>query len=174
MAKCPACDANLERKEIEKVTMDICAGCGGVWFGPGQFGELIKDHQVPALEEADPLQASEEPVHAPTFCIGCGQRLMKAAHGTSLTIFVYRCIACGGTFLPHDQLVPLHNFEEKRAKSYLYTQETRDRMPQVVREALAMLDAEANVGAIKTERLLQRIAYSNNLASSWGSGRFRL
>lgn len=48
--KCPRCAGTLAHRSVEKVTMDVCTSCGGVWLDPGELemvlhlpkGELIR------------------------------------------------------------------------------------------------------------------------------------
>ena len=40
--KCPRCDGRLMTTTFEKVELDICDKCGGVWLDSGELAELTK------------------------------------------------------------------------------------------------------------------------------------
>lgn len=40
--KCPKCGGTLEEKELEKVKIDVCSKCEGIWFDKGELELLIK------------------------------------------------------------------------------------------------------------------------------------
>ncbi len=40
--KCPRCDGSLAETTIEKVVIDMCDKCGGVWLDSGELEQLTK------------------------------------------------------------------------------------------------------------------------------------
>jgi uncharacterized protein len=40
--KCPRCDGSLKETTIEKVVIDMCDKCGGVWLDSGELEQLTK------------------------------------------------------------------------------------------------------------------------------------
>lgn len=40
--RCPRCDGHLKESQMEKVTVDICDKCGGMWLDSGEFEQLNK------------------------------------------------------------------------------------------------------------------------------------
>ena len=40
--KCPRCDGSLRETSIEKVAIDTCDKCGGVWLDSGELEQLTK------------------------------------------------------------------------------------------------------------------------------------
>ena len=44
--KCPKCDGSLVETDFEKIKIDVCNKCSGVWFDAGEFVHV-------AEEEAD-------------------------------------------------------------------------------------------------------------------------
>lgn len=39
--KCPRCDGNLDERERQGVTVDVCPGCRGVWLDRGELEKLL-------------------------------------------------------------------------------------------------------------------------------------
>ena len=42
---CPKCGSGLEEAVMERVTVDICPGCHGVWLDEGELDKLIAGHK---------------------------------------------------------------------------------------------------------------------------------
>ncbi|MBA3805728.1 MAG: zf-TFIIB domain-containing protein [Acidobacteria bacterium] len=40
--QCPKCDGTLEGVVVEKVEIDVCNACGGVWLDAGELEQLSK------------------------------------------------------------------------------------------------------------------------------------
>lgn len=38
---CPKCDGRLIETEFEKIKIDQCSRCGGVWLDPGELQQLM-------------------------------------------------------------------------------------------------------------------------------------
>ena len=38
--QCPACQHETNDKTAGDVTVDVCSGCGGMWFGPFELRKL--------------------------------------------------------------------------------------------------------------------------------------
>lgn len=41
--KCPKCNGNLSERTYEKVNIDQCADCGGIWLDKGELEQLTGD-----------------------------------------------------------------------------------------------------------------------------------
>ena len=46
--RCPKCGQELREKEYDKVTIDQCEGCGGVWLDAGEM-EILQKSQSSGL-----------------------------------------------------------------------------------------------------------------------------
>ena len=40
--RCPRCDGNLKESEYEKVLIDTCDKCGGVWLDSGELAQVTQ------------------------------------------------------------------------------------------------------------------------------------
>jgi hypothetical protein len=38
---CPKCDGTLHETDYEKVKIDVCDKCGGVWFDAGELAQVV-------------------------------------------------------------------------------------------------------------------------------------
>ena len=39
--KCPKCDGTLIEADFEKIKIDVCDKCSGVWLDPGELTQII-------------------------------------------------------------------------------------------------------------------------------------
>ena len=39
--RCPKCGASLKERSFQKILVDQCAGCGGIWLDPGEIEEIV-------------------------------------------------------------------------------------------------------------------------------------
>lgn len=42
--KCPKCDGTLVETDFEKIKIDVCNKCTGVWLDPGELTQVV-DHE---------------------------------------------------------------------------------------------------------------------------------
>lgn len=42
--KCPRCDGTLVETDFEKIKIDVCNKCTGVWLDPGELTQVV-DHE---------------------------------------------------------------------------------------------------------------------------------
>jgi Zn-finger nucleic acid-binding protein len=40
--QCPRCDGHLKEHKFEKVMIDMCDKCGGIWLDSGELEQLLK------------------------------------------------------------------------------------------------------------------------------------
>ena len=43
--RCPKCGEPLKERTFQKVLVDQCAGCGGIWLDPGEMEEIAGREQ---------------------------------------------------------------------------------------------------------------------------------
>jgi len=39
--KCPKCDGNLVESDYEKIKIDVCENCAGVWLDAGELAQIV-------------------------------------------------------------------------------------------------------------------------------------
>lgn len=42
LLKCPRCNLNMEKLKKEKVILDVCNKCNGMWLDKGEIEKLVK------------------------------------------------------------------------------------------------------------------------------------
>ena len=40
--KCPKCGESLHERSFQKIEIDQCAGCGGIWLDPGELEQVAE------------------------------------------------------------------------------------------------------------------------------------
>lgn len=40
--RCPKCGAPLKERSFQKIAVDQCTGCGGIWLDPGELEQIAK------------------------------------------------------------------------------------------------------------------------------------
>jgi len=103
---CPSCTSKLLPDTRWRIPVDVCSGCGAIWFDAGEFG--------PYLLHADQrVRATSNPVFRPTrqtrrlSCPTC--RLETLTSWEARGIDVLACSRCRGVLLPVSQVRALRN-----------------------------------------------------------------
>ena len=92
--KCPACSSLMIVVEHEKIELDYCVNCSGVWFDAGELELLLETMQ---LEETslslDNILTSPEAksTEKKRRCPICGQKMKKATVGHKPEVFIDAC-----------------------------------------------------------------------------------
>ena len=92
--KCPACSSLMIVVEHEKVELDYCLNCAGVWFDAGELELLLETMQ---LEETglslDSILTTPEAksVEKKRRCPRCGRRMKKATLGHEPEVVIDAC-----------------------------------------------------------------------------------
>jgi len=91
---CPACKGVVVVVEYEKIELDYCTQCSGVWFDSGELellverlhldGTGLKPEEISALAEKD---VHEKPRRCPI----CGRRMKKVVLGSEPEVLVDVC-----------------------------------------------------------------------------------
>jgi Zn-finger nucleic acid-binding protein len=107
---CPACERRLTAGSLGFATVDLCQGCGGVWFGVQALRELLGagSGELRRLYEqvsgTDSTAPSEELVGACPHCAASLERLAVPEFADSL---VLACIPCRGFWFTRTSLARL-------------------------------------------------------------------
>ncbi len=100
---CPHCDAEpLVALEYERVEVDYCAKCRGVWLDAGELELLYGDANAARdfLESRNPVPRGEKPRRCPE----CGARMVKEATEGDRPVTVDRCTKGHGLWLDRGEL----------------------------------------------------------------------
>ncbi len=86
---CPACREEMIVVEYQKIELDICASCGGVWFDKEELGLLLGTLQLEADELGRALtKKTEEKTRKCPYCRG---RMAKVLVGPGEGVMIDRC-----------------------------------------------------------------------------------
>jgi Zn-finger nucleic acid-binding protein len=107
---CPKCADTLhEVDSYERVTLDFCGGCKGIFFDAGEvamYFELSSD-----LPQLDGSRAESKPTQLP--CPKCGGRFEELRFGAPDPLVVDRCNGCGGVWLDRGEVPRLEALSAK-------------------------------------------------------------
>ncbi len=86
---CPVCKVPTFVVEYDKIELDLCSRCNGVWFDRGELALLLGDDGLVKLNKA----TTDEKLRA---CPLCGQAMDKVNIGTDSRVLIDTCPAeCG-------------------------------------------------------------------------------
>lgn len=79
--KCPVCNIDMIVVEYNKIELDYCMRCAGVWFDSGELNLLLE--KVPGKEASLTLVSQAKAAETRRKCPICSQKLDKGDHGRS-------------------------------------------------------------------------------------------
>lgn len=93
--------------EYERIELDACAGCGGVWFDAGEMDLLLETLGIAEGERNfDRLLAdASDTAEAPRRCPLCRRKMGKARVGGEGPV-VDRCVRGEGIWFDRGEIVP--------------------------------------------------------------------
>jgi len=92
--KCPACSSLMIVVEHEKIELDYCVNCSGVWFDAGELELLLETMQLegPSLSLDSILTSLEaKSTEKKRRCPICGQKMKKATVGHKPKVLIDAC-----------------------------------------------------------------------------------
>ena len=101
--ECPVCREPMIGLEYEKVEVDYCPACAGVWLDEGELEVLLglDAPEVAALLSGGEDVAADE---ARRPCPACDRPMVKAAFGAERRVIYDRCPRNHGLFLDRGEL----------------------------------------------------------------------
>ena len=102
--ECPVCEEPLIVVEREKIELDFCPRCHGLWFDAGELAllaEMLHRTLTPARGDALEKAVTDE---KPYPCPRCGRRMEKFNLGSAPRVRVDRCRAGHGLWFDHGEL----------------------------------------------------------------------
>ena len=105
--KCPVCKNLMIVVEYEKIELDHCVNCGGVWFDSGELalfldtakldGSTLAPSNILASPEAT---TSEKKRNCPI----CGKKMKKTHIGQEPKVLIDACIKGDGLWFDHGEV----------------------------------------------------------------------
>lgn len=105
---CPKCRGALTAETAGRVTIDRCAGCGGIWLDALEAEKLHAATSADAIDSGPAPNATHQPPATDPAeamaCPRCGVRMIVLlVEGTPSFLFEH-CGACNGVFLDAGEL----------------------------------------------------------------------
>lgn len=105
---CPKCEKGgsmYAMNTSEKVTVDFCGGCGGVWFEKGEAGRMVElSSDIPDFDKVVD-QARDTDMACPT----CRRKLVVMPYSPLGDLEIEYCKSCGGIFLDKHEMGKLEH-----------------------------------------------------------------
>ena len=103
--KCPTCHSSMIVVEYEKIELDYCMSCCGLWFDAGELDLLLEaagqDELLPSTTAPDKhTQIKEQKRKCPT----CGKTMGKMHFGDTPPVMVDVCPQGGGIWFDGGEL----------------------------------------------------------------------
>jgi Zn-finger nucleic acid-binding protein len=98
--KCPVCKVPTFVVEYEKIELDQCPRCSGVWFDAGELDLLLDDDALVNLHKA----TTDEELRA---CPLCRQAMEKVNIGPADRVLIDSCPAECGLWFDNGELIDL-------------------------------------------------------------------
>jgi Zn-finger nucleic acid-binding protein len=92
--KCPACRKLMIVVEHEKIELDFCVNCSGVWFDAGELGLLLETMELEGDHVSlDSILTSPEAKSAEKKrrCPICGSKMKKSTVGREPEVLIDAC-----------------------------------------------------------------------------------
>lgn len=99
--RCPECGGSTTMHAFESMQIDVCNGCGGIWFGRNQLRDLVAEGAA-ALDELlgfEPKDAHAAPKYSQFSCPDCKIVLHQRQLDGAPAVTVETCYNCGGIYL---------------------------------------------------------------------------
>lgn len=151
--QCPACDHALTPKTVGNLTVDVCHGCGGIWFDLFELKKVDEQHEAAGESlldiEKDP-SVQVDPSQRRT-CPKCGDVvMMRHFHSVKREIEVDECPKCGGYWLDANELAQIRaQFKSEHDRRHA----ARTLFQDVSNDAFAGMHAESKEAADKARRI---------------------
>ena len=98
LLECPHDGRAMEKVDVDGVTIDRCASCGGTWFDAKELRRVAHDKELEKLATRLPMVK----VVSPFRCPRCGHECVE---GHVADVEVDTCTTCNGVWLDKGELV---------------------------------------------------------------------
>lgn len=133
MAKCAKCLNEMAQVQVGNITIDVCRGCGGIWF---DLDELMSTIQMESgdreklgdclLEESARKDGWNQD---PAFCPRCGSALKPQHFDKDLPIIIDVCPQEHGIWLDKGEFTEIRRFYDEVNKQLLPDKQETTREP---------------------------------------------
>jgi len=134
--KCPACFNALTSLQVGAVNVDVCRGCGGIWFDAFELQRVDEEHETAGdwLLQIEREQRIQVDTHRKRECPRCeGVKLKRRYYSPRRQIEIDECPGCGGYWLDAGEL------EKIREETEIARQVALARQPVVTTKVIRYL-----------------------------------
>ncbi|MBS1960926.1 MAG: zf-TFIIB domain-containing protein [Bdellovibrionales bacterium] len=119
---CPRCSKPLNPADYERVDVDVCGGCKGVWLDEGEILRIIDTHEVKIAPELvreviahafSGLPPAKVKDARTAGCPKCGKVMTLLNYGYDSGVIIDRCASAHGIWLDAGELEKIQAFREK-------------------------------------------------------------
>ena len=134
--KCPACFNALTSIQVGAVNVDVCRGCGGIWFDAFELQRVDEEHETAGdwllqIERAQRIQVDTQTKRE---CPRCeGVKLKRRFYSPRRQVEIDECPGCGGYWLDAGEL------EKIREETEIARQVALARQPVVTTKVIRYL-----------------------------------
>jgi Zn-finger nucleic acid-binding protein len=96
--ECPKCNSDMEKITYEKIQVDRCTNCKGIWF------DMLEHEQLKAIEDSQSIDIGEPKVGKEynkidkIECPVCHTQMIRMVDRTQPHIWYEGCTSCYGVF----------------------------------------------------------------------------
>jgi hypothetical protein len=104
---CPVCKKSMLVIERDRIELDYCNDCSGIWFDSGELELLLSGYKIAGTETFlksildSPEEKTDEHLRR---CPICSRKMKKSIIGTSLKVMVDACRRGDGLWLDGGEL----------------------------------------------------------------------
>jgi Zn-finger nucleic acid-binding protein len=111
---CPVCNEPMIVLELNKVEIDYCSNCEGIWLDSGEI-EILLESEKEKLKNF----FKEDPDHSekPYKCPICSKRMVKVHVGDTKDILIDKCLNEHGLWFDKGELKAALEFGSKGAEN---------------------------------------------------------
>jgi Zn-finger nucleic acid-binding protein len=105
---CPVCKQMMIVLELEKLEIDYCPECGGIWLDSGEL-ELLFDNLSAGNEYPEPFIHQKNVKEKSRRCPKCSKKMEKITSGNK--VLIDRCRKGHGLWFDKDELQNIIRYE---------------------------------------------------------------
>ena len=112
--ECPACWNQLVPTPVKDLTVDVCHGCGGIWFDAGELARVDNPRETGEVLLAIERDVSVGVRHDQArSCPRCEAEMDRRAYGPA-SVQIDECPGCNGIFLDAGELEVIRQYQRGR------------------------------------------------------------
>lgn len=107
--KCPKCQAEMEKVTYEKVEIERCTQCGGLWFDALEKEKLKQFRGSEQVDSGSTTQGREQNKVDKINCPVCETKMVRMVDIRQSHIWYESCPSCHGTFFDAGEFTDYKN-----------------------------------------------------------------